>query len=277
MHAPQRPPIPVETLLLAYRSGIFPMADRRDDPEVFWVEPRERAIIPLDGLHLSKSLRKVIRTDRFMVSVDRAFEQVIRACAEPRPDHPETWISERIVQSYVGLHRAGHAHSVECWQQGAGRLPALVGGLYGVTFDRVFCGESMFSRVPDASKVALAWLVALMRRAGMVLLDCQFMTEHLRSMGARELSQADYRRLVERAQGQPPASLGMAWRAFAGGYVAGGAGAGAGAAGAASGAEAVGAGAGAGPADGRPEASAFGVAGPSSPGKLIVQSLTQTS
>jgi len=275
MHAPQRPPIPVETLLLAYRSGIFPMADRRDDPEVFWVEPRERAIIPLDGLHLSKSLRKVIRTDRFMVSVDRAFEQVIRACAEPRPDHPETWISERIVQSYVGLHRAGHAHSVECWQQGAGRLPALVGGLYGVTFDRVFCGESMFSRVPDASKVALAWLVALMRRAGMALLDCQFMTEHLRSMGARELSQADYRRLVERAQGQPPASLGMAWRAFAKGYVAGGAGAGA--AGAASGAEAVGAGAGAGPADGRPEASAFGVAGPSSPGKLIVQSLTQTS
>jgi leucyl/phenylalanyl-tRNA--protein transferase len=276
MHAPQRPPIPVETLLLAYRSGIFPMADRREDPEVFWVEPRERAIIPLEGLHLSKSLRKVIRTDRFTVTVDRAFEQVIRACAEPRPDHPETWISERIVQSYLGLHRAGHAHSVECWQEGAQGRPELVGGLYGVSFDRVFCGESMFSRVPDASKVALAWLVALMRRAGMVLLDCQFMTEHLRSMGARELSQADYRRLVERAQGQPPASLGMAWRAFAGGYVAGGAGAGAGAAAGAAGVAAV-VGAAEGPAAGRPEASGLGVAGPSSPGKLIVQSLTQTS
>ncbi len=278
MHAPARPPIPVETLLLAYRSGIFPMADRRDDPEVFWVEPRERAIIPLEGLHLSKSLKKVIRADRFTVTVNRAFEQVIRACAEPRPDHPETWISERIVQSYLGLHRAGHAHSVECWQKGPQGWPELVGGLYGVSFDRVFCGESMFSRVPDASKVALAWLVALMRHAGMALLDCQFMTEHLRSMGAAELSQANYRRLVERAQGRPAMSLGMAWRHFRGetdgAYAAGAAGATGGGAGAGEGA-AVGAGEGldaglAGPSD-------LGVAGPSSPGKRIVQSLTQTS
>ncbi|MFM7378337.1 MAG: leucyl/phenylalanyl-tRNA--protein transferase [Erythrobacter sp.] len=273
MHSPQRPPIPVETLLLAYRSGIFPMADKREDTEVFWVEPRDRAIIPLDGLHLSKSLTKVIRADRFAVTIDRGFEQVIRACAEPRPDAPETWISERIVQSYIGLHRAGHAHSVECWQTGEQGWPELVGGLYGVSFDRVFCGESMFSRVPDASKVALAWLVAVMRRAGLVLLDCQFMTEHLRSMGAREVSQADYRKLVERAQGRPPASFGMAWRWFmTGGYVAG--------AGAATGA-----GAGAGeregagdpPALGLSDAPALGLAGPSSPGKLIVQSLTQTS
>jgi leucyl/phenylalanyl-tRNA--protein transferase len=265
MHAPARPPIPVETLLLAYRSGIFPMADKREDTEVFWVEPRERAIIPLEGLHLSKSLKKVIRTDRFTVTVDRAFEQVIRACAEPRPDHPETWISERIVQSYIGLHRAGHAHSVECWQTDTHGRTQLVGGLYGVTFDRVFCGESMFSRVPDASKVALAWLVALMRRAGLVLLDCQFMTDHLRSMGATELAQADYRRLVERAQGQPKLSLGMAWRSYAAGGAAAGdaAGAGAGAAG--------------GAAAGLGDASALGAAGPSSPGKLIVQSLTQTS
>ncbi len=166
MHSPIRPPIPVETLLLAYRSGIFPMADKREDNEVFWVEPRDRAIIPLDGLHLSKSLRKVLRADRFTVTVDRAFEQVIRACAQPRADHPETWISERIVQSYIGLHRAGHAHSVECWVTGEDGWPHLVGGLYGVSFDRVFCGESMFSRVPDASKVALAWLVAMLRQAG---------------------------------------------------------------------------------------------------------------
>ena len=268
MHAPSRPPIPVETLLLAYRSGIFPMADTREDAEVFWVEPRDRAIIPLDGLHLSKSLRKVLRADRFTVTVDRAFEQVIRACAEPREDHPETWISERIVQSYIGLHRAGHAHSVECWLAGEDGTPQLVGGLYGVSFDRVFCGESMFSRVPDASKVALAWLVALMRRAGFALLDCQFMTEHLRAMGATELAQADYRRLVERAQGQPHDSLGTAWRHFSRGY-ASGVGA------------AVGLGDAVGVADGRaaglPDASGDGAAEPSSPGKRIVQSLTQTS
>ena len=267
MHAPQRPPIPVETLLLAYRSGIFPMADTREDTEVFWVEPRERAVIPLNYLHLSKSLRKVLRADRFTVTVDRAFEQVIRACAQPRADHPETWISERIVQSYIGLHRAGHAHSVECWLADHDGTPQLVGGLYGVSFDRVFCGESMFSRVPDASKVALAWLVALLRDAGFALLDCQFMTDHLRSMGAVELAQADYRKLVEDAKGQPRASLGTAWRGFAGGaaYASGVAGAGA--------AEALG--------DGRGAAGlAAGLsaaADPSSPGKRIVQSLTQTS
>lgn len=275
MHAPISPPIPVETLLLAYRSGIFPMADKREDAEVFWVEPRDRAIIPLDALHLSRSLRKVLRADHFAVTVDRAFEQVIRACAEPRLDHPETWISERIVQSYIGLHRAGHAHSVECWQPGEDGAARLVGGLYGVSFDRVFCGESMFSRTQDASKVALAWLVALMRRAGFALLDCQFMTEHLRSMGAVELAQADYRRLVEQASGLPHSSLGTAWRWFETGYAAGAAGAAAtGAGGAATGAVV-------GAADGRgagvPDASALGEAGPSSPGNRIVQSLTQTS
>lgn len=266
MHAPQRPPVPVETLLLAYRSGIFPMADKREDTEVFWVEPRDRAIIPLDGLHISKSLRKVLRGDRFAVTVDRAFEQVIRACAEPRPDHPETWISERIVQSYIGLHRAGHAHSVECWLPGEDGTPQLAGGLYGVSFDRVFCGESMFSRAPDASKVALVWLVALMRRAGFALLDCQFMTEHLRSMGAAELAQADYRRLVERANGQPRASLGMAWRSFTEGYAAG--------AGVAAG---VGVADGEGRGAGLPDAAGAGAAEPSSPGYRIVQSLIQTS
>ena len=269
MHAPTRPPIPVETLLLAYRSGIFPMSDRRDDPEVFWVEPRERAIIPLDGLHLSKSLRKVLRADRFAVTVDRAFEAVMRACAEPRADHPETWISERIVQSYIGLHRAGHAHSVECWQPGDDGAPVLVGGLYGVSFDRAFCGESMFSRVPDASKAALAWLAAMLREAGFALLDCQFMTDHLRSMGAAEIAQADYRRLVAEAHGAPRCSLGTAWRRFSEDYAAGvGAGAGAGAA--------VASAAGAGAA-GLPLAGLSPAAEPSSPGKRIVQSLTQTS
>lgn len=277
MHAPKRPSIPVETLLLAYRSGIFPMADQRDDPEVFWVEPRERAIIPLEGVHLSKSLKKVIRADRFMVTVDRAFEDVIRACAEPRSDHPDTWISERIVQSYIGLHDAGHAHSVECWQPGDDGEPMLVGGLYGVSFDRVFCGESMFSRVPDASKVALVWLVALMRRAGHALLDCQFMTDHLQSMGAVSLPQADYRRLVERAAGATRMTLGQARRSFGFGFSS----AYAPGEGAAAGGDAAGAGVAAAVADARgvglPEGSGWGAAGPSSPGKLIVQSLTQTS
>lgn len=273
MHAPQRPPIPVETLLLAYRSGIFPMADKRDDSDVFWVEPRERAIIPLGAPHLSKSLRKVLRADRFAVTVDRDFEAVIRACAAPRAYHPETWISERIVQSYISLHRAGHAHSVECWVPGDHGVPALAGGLYGVSFDRVFCGESMFSRVTDASKVALAWLMAMMNRAGFALLDCQFMTEHLQTMGAVELAQADYRRLVSQAHGQPKASLGMAWRWFSYGYAAGaGAGSGAGAAGVA-----VGRGVAAGRGAGVPEGFASGDAEPSSPGKRIVQSFTHTS
>jgi leucyl/phenylalanyl-tRNA--protein transferase len=209
MHSPIRPPIPVETLLLAYRSGIFPMADTRDDPEVFWVEPRDRAIIPLDGLKVSKSLRKALRADRFEVTIDTAFERVIRTCSQPRPGHPESWISERIVASYLSLHRASHAHSVECWKDGE-----LVGGLYGVAFDSVFCGESMFSHADNASKVALCWLVALMRRAGFKLLDCQFMTDHLASLGAIELPQAAYLQHVAQARAVPRMNLAQAHQSF---------------------------------------------------------------
>ncbi|NQX93341.1 MAG: leucyl/phenylalanyl-tRNA--protein transferase [Erythrobacter sp.] len=216
MHSPLRSTIPVETLLLAYRSGIFPMADKREDQDIFWVEPRERAILPLDEFHVSKSLRKVLRSDRYVVTLDTAFDRVIEACAQPRPGHPETWISERIVRSYIALHKAGHAHSIECWERkgdGTGE-PELVGGLYGVSFDRVFCGESMFSRADNASKVALAWLVALMRRAQFRLLDCQFMTDHLASLGAIEIPQATYMRALERARGKPRMKLGDAYRAF---------------------------------------------------------------
>ena len=195
MHAARQPIIPSDLLLLAYRNGIFPMSDGRDDPEVFWVEPRRRAIIPLDGFHCSRSLAKLIRQERFRVSCNEAFAQVVAACAAPRPGHPESWISERIAQSYCALHRAGYAHSIECWE-GA----KLVGGLYGVGFDRVFCGESMFSLVRDASKVALAWLVASMNRAGCTLLDCQFMTGHLSTLGAREIPQEEYLKLLAAAQ-----------------------------------------------------------------------------
>ena len=209
MHSPLRAPIPIETLLLAYRSGIFPMADSREDQEVFWVEPRDRAIIPLEGLYISKSLAKAIRQDRYIVTLDRAFEDVIHACAAPRPGHPESWISDRIVESYVGLHRAGHAHSVECWDG-----DTLVGGLYGVSFDRVFCGESMFSRADNASKVALVWLVALMRAAGFKLLDCQFMTDHLATLGAIEMPQKAYLKLLDEARGRASAGLHEAYAAL---------------------------------------------------------------
>ncbi|QZH75837.1 MAG: leucyl/phenylalanyl-tRNA--protein transferase [Erythrobacter sp.] len=199
MHSPAPKLIPPETLLLAYRSGVFPMADSRDDSEVFWVEPRNRAILPLDGFRCSQSLAKLLKQDRFTVTVDGDFGAVIDACAQPRTDYPETWISHVVDASYRNLHRHGHAHSVECWLGGE-----LVGGLYGVAFDRVFCGESMFSRVPNASKVALAWLVALMRRAGYVLLDCQFMTEHLASLGAVEIPRDRYQELLAQAAVQQP-------------------------------------------------------------------------
>ncbi len=255
MHAPAPNVIPAELLLMAYRSGIFPMADSRDDEEVYWVEPRERAVIPLDGLRVSRSLAKAVRQDRFRVTCNADFAAVVEACAAPRPGHPESWISERIAASYRALHLAGHAHSLECW-----RGDALVGGLYGVGFDRAFCGESMFSRAPDASKVALAWLVALLRRADYRLLDCQFMTEHLASLGAVPIGREDYLdRLTEAVAAGPAPALPEAYSSvLAGGACGVGEGVATGAAGAAALADAVGAGA-------------------SSPGKLILQSLTQTS
>tara|TARA_A100001391_G_scaffold1033_5_gene1487 strand:+ start:43062 stop:43763 length:702 start_codon:yes stop_codon:yes gene_type:complete len=199
MHAPASPPIAAEMLLLAYRSGVFPMADSRDDEEIFWVEPRRRAILPLDGFHCSRSLAKVLKSGRFTVTVDTDFAGVIDACAAPRPGHPETWINHAIAASYRNLHALGHAHSVECRIDGE-----LVGGLYGVAIERAFCGESMFSTERDASKVALAWLVALLRRAGYLLLDCQFMTDHLATLGAVEIKRAEYLARLTQACAQPP-------------------------------------------------------------------------
>lgn len=204
MHAPTLQPIPSDMLLLAYRSGIFPMADSRDDLEVFWVEPRRRAILPLDGFHLSRSLAKTLRQDKFRVTCNAAFDRVITACAAPRSDSPESWISARIEASYGQLHVEGHAHSIECWDG-----EELAGGLYGVGFDGVFCGESMFSRRTDASKVALAWLVAALRRGGARLLDCQFMTGHLASLGAVEISQRRYLDLLAAAQAGAPGGSGV--------------------------------------------------------------------
>ncbi|MEW4448875.1 leucyl/phenylalanyl-tRNA--protein transferase [Qipengyuania sp. JC766] len=202
MHAPSFPVIPVDTLLMAYRNGIFPMADARDDPDIFWVEPQDRAIIPLDGFHCSKSLRKILRQDRFRISIDEAFTDVMSLCAAPRDEDGDSWISYRIAASYRDLFDAGHAHSIECWDGSR-----LVGGLYGVAFDRAFCGESMFARADNASKVALAALVALMRRAGYALLDCQFLTRHLSSLGAIEIKQGAYLALLAQARGEPRMTL----------------------------------------------------------------------
>lgn len=200
MHAPAPPIIPVDLLLRAYRSGIFPMSDSRDDAEVFWVEPETRAILPLDGLRCSRSLAKAIRQEQFTVTCNAAFDAVIEACAAPRPGHPESWISGRIMASFRALHAEGHAHSIECWRHGDSAA-VLVGGLYGVGFGGVFCGESMFSRADNASKVALAWLVALLRRGKARLLDCQFLTGHLASLGAVEITQARYVALLGEASG----------------------------------------------------------------------------
>ncbi len=250
MHAPAPSAvIDPDMLMLAYRSGIFPMADSRDDAEVFWVEPRHRAVLPLGGFHLSKSLARTLRRGRFEVTCNAAFAAVMQECAGPRRDGGGTWISGRIEASYRLLHQQGQAHSIECWQDGK-----LVGGLYGVGFDRAFCGESMFSRVPDASKVALAWLVAALRRAGAQLLDCQFITDHLASLGAVEIDQAEYLARLRAAQ-SPTAGDGAA----------------------------LGAALGAGAALALPDgfgallADAAGAGLSSSPGNFIAQALTQTS
>ena len=182
-----------DLLLQAYRIGVFPMGERRDDPKLHWLDPRVRAVLPLDGFHLPHRLARTIRSGRFAVSADTAFAEIVRACAEPRPGHPESWINEPIVDLYTRLHRRGHAHSVECRVDGR-----LVGGLYGVSIGAAFFGESMFSRERDASKVALVHLVAHLIQSGFRLLDCQFMTEHLRSFGAIEIPRDDFKaRLAE--------------------------------------------------------------------------------
>src|SRR5687768_14057720 len=178
-------------LLQCYAAGIFPMADSRDAAELFWVEPRNRAIIPLERFHMSRSLRRTIRSGRFHVTRDRDFAGVIAACA----DREETWINAEIESAMLALHASGHAHSIEVWsarQPG----PRLVGGVYGVRLGRAFFGESMFSRETDASKVALAWLVARLKVGGFTLLDCQFMTPHLASLGAVSVPRADYLALL---------------------------------------------------------------------------------
>lgn len=187
-----------ELLLRAYSIGLFPMADSADDPELFWVEPDMRGIIPLDAFHVSRSLARTIRKKPFDIRCDTAFDAVIAACAEPAPGRPSTWINGKIRSLYSTLHRMGHAHSVEAWEG-----DELVGGLYGVSLGAAFFGESMFSRRTDASKICLVHLVERLKQNGFRLLDTQFTTEHLKSFGAIDVPKAQYEDLLARAIASP--------------------------------------------------------------------------
>ena len=183
-----------QLLLRAYAAGIFPMAEDARDAEVFWVDPEQRGVLPLERFHMPRRFKATLRQDPFDVRCDSAFTEVVRGCAEPRPERPRTWINEEIVRIYSALFELGHAHSVECWHKNA-----LVGGLYGVSLGAAFFGESMFSRVSDASKVALAQLVARLKLGGYRLLDTQFVTAHLRRFGAVEIPRRRYHRLLAEA------------------------------------------------------------------------------
>jgi leucyl/phenylalanyl-tRNA--protein transferase len=183
-----------DMLLRAYACGLFPMAERRDDPRLFWMDPDMRGIIPLDGLHVSRRLARRVRRGGFEIRTDTAFRRVMELCAESTAERKETWINDQILDLYSELHRRRAAHSVECW-----RDEELVGGLYGVVLGGAFFGESMFSRATDASKVALVHLVKRLNRGGFLLLDSQFITPHLETLGAIEITRERYHERLRRA------------------------------------------------------------------------------
>lgn len=188
------PTLTPDLLLQAYRIGVFPMSEGRDDPEIFWVDPRMRGIIPLDGFRISRSLARTMRRGHFTVTVDTAFEQVMRGCA----DRDETWINDTIYDLYGALYRRGDAHSVEVWQD-----DTLVGGVYGVTVGAAFFGESMFSKATDASKVALAYLIERLQTGGFSLFDTQFLTPHLKTLGAVEIPRMVFHKRLANAIAAP--------------------------------------------------------------------------
>ena len=190
--------IDADLLLRAYAIGVFPMAMSRDDEELHWFDPDRRGVIPLDGFHLPRRLARTMRRDGWTITFDTGFEGVMRACAAPRPDHPDTWINGNIIALYGDLFQRGHAHSVECRRDGE-----IVGGLYGVSLGAAFFGESMFSRVPDASKIALVALIHVLREGGFTLLDTQYLTGHLAQFGAVEIPRAEYRRRLALATARP--------------------------------------------------------------------------
>jgi leucyl/phenylalanyl-tRNA--protein transferase len=183
-----------EILLRAYAAGMFPMAESADDPDIFWVQPKMRGIIPLDKFHISKSLAKHMRQKPFDIRINTAFDEVMKHCAESTEDRPTTWINPLILNLYGELHRMGYTHSVEAWEG-----DELVGGLYGVTLGSAFFGESMFSRRTDASKICLVNLVERLKARGFTLLDTQFTTDHLKTFGAIDLPRREYEKLLEKA------------------------------------------------------------------------------
>jgi leucyl/phenylalanyl-tRNA--protein transferase len=183
-----------EVLLKAYACGIFPMADSADDPSLYWIEPEQRGVVPLDRFHVPARLKRTVRADRFAIRVNCDFDGVLDGCAEPQEGRKNTWINRRIRNLYRKLYDIGHCHTVEAYDGGQ-----LVGGLYGVSLGRAFFGESMFHRARDASKVALVHLVARLRAGGFQLLDTQFVTEHLRTFGTVEVPRRRYHKLLEAA------------------------------------------------------------------------------
>lgn len=191
---PEQKALDPELLLRAYASGVFPMADSAEDPEIFWVQPDVRGIIPLDTFHVPTSLAKTIRKGVFEVRFDTAFSDVMKGCAEANPLRPTTWINETILTAYTSLHAQGHCHSVEAWYHGE-----LAGGLYGVSLGSAFFGESMFSRLTDASKVCLVYLVAHLKHNSFTLLDTQFTTEHLKRFGAIDVPRKKYEKMLKAA------------------------------------------------------------------------------
>ena len=188
------PAVTPEILLRAYSAGLFPMAESADDPDIYWVQPELRGIIPLDSFHLSRSLAKTVRRQPFDIRFDTAFVRVMRCCAESTDDRPTTWINPLILQLYGELHSLGYAHSVEAWEG-----EELVGGLYGVSLGSAFFGESMFSRRTDASKICLVHLVERLREKHFTLLDTQFTTEHLKTFGAIDVPRKAYEKLLKKA------------------------------------------------------------------------------
>ncbi|RDL52118.1 Leucyl/phenylalanyl-tRNA--protein transferase [Ensifer sp. M14] len=198
----KQPDVTPDMLLRAYSIGLFPMADSADDPELFWVEPEIRGVIPLDDFHVSRSLAKTIRKSQFDIRFNTAFEAVMEGCAAPAPDRPTTWINNKIRALYATLHSMGYAHSVEAWEG-----DVLVGGLYGVSLGSAFFGESMFSRRTNASKICLVHLVERLRSRGFELLDTQFTTEHLKSFGAIDVPKAEYEIMLANAMNAPDLSF----------------------------------------------------------------------
>lgn len=187
-------------LVQAYSRGLFPMAESRDDPRLFWVDPEERGVLPIEGFHIPKRLRRTVRQDRFAVTADVAFHDVISACSEldHRRGRFDSWINREIIRAYTELFRLGLAHSVECWQDGT-----LVGGLYGVSIRAAFFGESMFSRATDASKVALVHLIARLRAGGYRLLDSQFVNDHLKQFHIESVPKNEYLQRLNAALAKP--------------------------------------------------------------------------